>query len=165
MSPIANSLPPTTQSDIIGILQREQDHAIALLSLSPLLSSLFVSYANRTAALESTSTTPSPESQEWKGFQATITALQEEVEKLKSENVEMAGGLGAAAASQEAFRSQISCLKEANTSQQGNIMSLQAELIEANDQHDRAIVGSNAEMAALHMRVLDLEVGWDHAQS
>jgi FtsZ-binding cell division protein ZapB len=156
IGPITNSLPPAIQNDVLGILQREQDHAIALLSLSPLLSTLFVSYANRATALESA--VSSPESEEWTGLQATITALQEEVEKLRSEKLEMAGGLEVAAASREAFRSQTSSLEEVNTTQQGDIKSLRAELAEAKDRHDRFMVDSNAERAALQVRVLDLEV-------
>ena len=131
---------------------------MSLLSLSPLLSSLFISYADRAAVLESASTTPSSESEEWKILQATISALREENEKLKSETCEVAGKLEAAEASQEAFYSQVLYLKEVNTAQQDDIRSLRAELVEAKDQRDRLVVDSNEERAALQTRVLDLEV-------
>jgi len=131
---------------------------MSLLSLSPLLSSLFVSYANRAAALESASATPSPESEDWKALQTTIVILQEENEKLKSTNREMMGKLAAAEASQEAFCSQVSSLKEVCTTQQDDIKSLQEELVEARGKYDRLVVDSNAEKAALQIRVLDLEV-------
>ena len=85
---------------------------MALLSSSPLLASLFVSYANQAAALESTSTTPSPGGEQLRSLQNTIVILQERIEKLTSENLEAAEGLEAAAASQEAFRSQVSFLKD-----------------------------------------------------
>jgi len=153
-----NSFSPITQNDILGILQREQDHAVALLSLSPLLSSLFVSYANRAAALESASDTPSLGTEERKALQDSIVALQEENEKLRLENLEAAGELKATAASQEAFRSQVSSLKEVNTTQQEDIRLLQQELAEARVKCDRLIVDSNAERAALRTQVLDLEV-------
>jgi len=130
---------------------------MSLLSLSPLLSSLFISYANRAAALESASATPSPESEEWKALQTTITTLQEENEKLKLEAREMAGNLDAASASQEAFHSQVSSLKEANTTQQDEIKSLRAELSEARGKYDCFTSTSSAEKAALEVRVLDLE--------
>jgi len=74
MGSITNSLSPTTQNDILGILQREQDHAMSLLSL---LSSLFISHANQVVALESASATPSPDSEEWKTLQAIVAALRE----------------------------------------------------------------------------------------
>jgi len=157
MGPIMNPLSPATQSDILGILQREQDRAMSLLSLSPLLASLFVSYANQVAALESASATPSPESEEWKALQNTIDALQDEIKKLKSENVEVTEGLEGAEASREAFRSQVSSLKEVNATQQDDIKSLRAELAEAKDKYDRLLVDSNAEKAALQVQVLDLE--------
>ena len=132
---------------------------MALLSSSPLLSSLFVSYANRAGALESASSTPSPESEEWKTLQTTIAELREENGQLKSENLEATGKLEAAAASQEAFRSQALSLKEINTTQQDDIKSLRAELTEAEDKHGRFMVDSNAENAALKVRIFDLEVG------
>ena len=131
---------------------------MSLLSLSPLLSSLFISYANLAAALESTPATPSPDGEEWKALQATVTALQRENETLKSDNCEMAGKLGTAEASQDAFHSQVSYLKDANTAQQDDIRSLRAELVEARDRHDRFVEDSNTKRAALQTRVLDLEV-------
>ena len=131
---------------------------MSLLSLSPLLSSLFISYADRAAALESAPATPSPESEEWKALQATITALQEENEKLKSETHQMAGKLEAAEASQEAFRSQVASLREVNMTQQDDIKSLRAELVETEDRHDNLMADSDAERAALQIRVSDLEV-------
>ena len=55
---------------------------MTLLSLSPLLSTLFLSYANRAAALESASATPSPESEEWKELQATVSQQQKQIDAL-----------------------------------------------------------------------------------
>jgi len=158
MGPITTSLSPATQTDVLGILQREQDRAIALLSSSPLLSSLFVSYANQAAAFEAASATPSAESEEWKALQNAIVTLREGIEKLESENVKVTEGLEAAEASREAFRSQVSSLKEVNTTQENEIKSLRAELAEAKEKYDRLMVDSNAEKAALQIRVLDLEV-------
>ena len=158
MGPITNSLSPATQCDVLGILQREQDRAMALLSSSPLLTSLFVSYANQAAALESASAIPSPESEGWKTLRNTTVALREEVGKLKLENFKMAEGLRAAADSQKAFRSQVSSLKEVNTTQENEIKSLRAELAEAKDNYDRLLANSNTEKATLQGRVLNLEV-------
>lgn len=156
MSPIANSLPPATQSDILGILQREQDRAIALLSSSPLLASLFVSYANQAAAFESY--TPPAESEEWKALENTVSRLQEEVDKLKPENLEITERLVAAGASLEAFRSQVTSLKEVNVVQRLDIGSLQAELFESKDKYNRLVEDSNAERDVLQSTVSDLKV-------
>jgi FtsZ-binding cell division protein ZapB len=158
MGPISTPLSPTTQGDILEILQREQDRAMALLSSSPLLASLFVSYANQAAALESASATPSPESEEWKALQNTVVTLQEEIKGLKSENCEMAECLKGAGASQEAFRSQVSSLKETNTTQQDDIGSLRIELAKANERFNWLMVDSSAEKAAFETQVSDLEV-------
>jgi len=152
-------MPPTTQRDILEILQHEQDHAMSLLSLSPLLSSLFVSYASRAAALRSASSVPPSEAEEWKALQDTIAALREENEELKSETREMAGKLEAAEASQEMFRSGVSSLKGANTTQQEEIKTLRAEFSEARDKYDRIVVDSSVEEAALKAQISDLEVG------
>lgn len=132
---------------------------MSLLSLSPLLSSLFISYANRAAALESASTTPSSDSEEWKVLEATIVTMREENEKLKSKNIEVAGKLEAAAASWEAFHSQVSSLKEVNAAQQDDIRSLRSELVEVKEKYDQFVAGSNAERTTLQIQVSDLEVG------
>lgn len=92
--------------------------------------------------------------EEWKALQITIATLQEEIEKLKSVNLEMAGRLEAAATSQETFRSQISSLKGINTTQQDDIGSLRTEIVEVK----RKYGGLNAERVALQTQVLDLEV-------
>ena len=152
MGPITSSLSPATQSDILGILQREQDHAVTLLSLSPLLSSLFVSYAHRAAALESTSSTHSTESEQ-KAHQTAVAAFREENERLKLENLDVARRSEAVAASQETFRAHISSLKEVIATQQNDIKSLRAELVEGREKHDRLVV----ERAALQIQVIDLE--------
>lgn len=155
--PVANPISPATQSDIQAILQREQDRAMALLSSSPLLSSLFTSYANRAAAHESASRTPSPESEEWKSLLSCVTVLQEENVKLKSENREMFLKLEATGASQEAFRSQISSLKEVTGRQQDEIKTLRTELTEAKDMCGRLATDSNEEKSFSHARISDLE--------
>ena len=56
------------------------------------------------------------------------------------------------------FRSQVSTLKAVNATQQDEIRSLQVESTEAKEKYDRLMVDSNAEKAALHIRVFDLEV-------
>lgn len=132
---------------------------MSLLSLSPLLSSLFISYATRASAVGSTTTTPPSESDEWKSLQDTIAALQEENEKLKSETHEMAARLEAAEASQEEFRSQVSSLKEVKTTQEEDTRSLRAQVSEAQHKYDRLVEDSNAEKTALKVQISELQVG------
>ena len=158
MGPITNSLSPATQGDILAILQREQDHAMSLLSLSPLLSTLFISYANRTAALELASATPSPESEDRKTLQTTVTALREKNDKLESENRDMAGKLEAAASSQEAFRNLVAALKEDVKDQQDGFRTLTEQYTEGSDRYNRLVAESTTEKAAFQAQVLDLEV-------
>ena len=157
MGLIANSLSPATQGDILAILQREQDHAISLLSLSPLLSSLFISYANRTAALELATATPSPESEDRKVLQATVAGLREKNDKLESENRDMAGKLEAAASSQEAFRTLVAALKEDVEDQQNGFRTLKEQYVEGNDRYNRLVAESATEKAVFQAQVLDLE--------
>jgi len=152
-----NPLPPATQSNISGILQREQDRVIALLSSNPLFAGLLLSCVNQATALEPASATPSPESEEWKVLQNAIATLRDEIEKLKSENLELTKELE----SSKAFRSQVSSLEAVNTTQQDDIKSLRMELAEAKENHDRLTVDYNAEKATLQIRVLDLEVHFD----
>ena len=158
MGPIANSLSPATHGDILAILQREQDHAMSLLSLSPLLSSLFISYANRTAALESASATPFPESEDWKALQATVAGLREKNDKLESANRDIAGKLEAAASSQEAFRALVATLKEEGEIQRDDFRILTQQCAEGDDRYNRLVAESTAEKAAFQAQILDLEV-------
>jgi len=157
--PTASPLSPTPQSDIMAILQQEQDHALSLLSLSPLLSSLFISYATRAGSAGSTPSTysPSPESDEWKSLQDTVTILREENEKLKSEIREIAGKLEVGEAFQEVLRSQVSSLKDLNVNREEDVKSLQTQVSEAQQKYDRLAEDSNAEKAALKVQVSDLE--------
>jgi hypothetical protein len=67
---------PATQSDILGIFQCVQDHAMALLSSSPLLASPLVSYVNQAAAFRSGPALHSPKCEEWKALQNTTTACR-----------------------------------------------------------------------------------------
>jgi chromosome segregation ATPase len=132
---------------------------MSLLSLSPLLSSLFVSYANRIAALEFTTATPTLESEDWKARQNNTNALREANEWPRSENHEMVLKLEAAEVLQETFRSQISSLKQACTTQQDEIKALRRELLEGKDAYDRLVKNLNAEKAAHKVWISDLEVG------
>lgn len=134
------------QSDILEILQREQDHAVSLLSLSPSLATLLLSYSNRA------------ETQDRRTFRETIVKLLEENQGLKSEVLEMVQRLKAAEASQKTVRSQVSSLREAGATLQDTVDSLREELVEVEDKYDRFIADSNVEKAALYVQVLDLEV-------
>jgi len=155
---VTNSLSPATQGDILAILQREQDHAMSLLSLSPILSSLFISYANRIATLESAPATPSPESEDWKALQDTVAALREKNDKLESENRDMVGNLATATSSQEAFRTLVAALKEDAAIQQDDFRMLRQQCVEGTDRYNRLVAESNSEKAAFQAQILDLEV-------
>ena len=82
---------------------------------------------------------------------------------MKSENLETVGRMQVAAAFREETSAQVSSLMEINTNQQRDVESLRAGLAEAKDKYDQLIADSNAEKAALHIRLLDLEVGLSHA--
>jgi len=60
--------------------------------------------------------------------------------------------------SAKAFRSRVSSLKAVSTTQQDNIKSLRAELAGAKEKYDQHMADSDADKAALQVRVLDLEV-------
>jgi small-conductance mechanosensitive channel len=159
----AKPLSATTQGDIIAILQQEQEHALSLLSLSPLLSSLFVSYASRAGARGPGSATASADSEEWRALQDTITSLREENEKLKLEAREVVRKLEMAEASQEMLRSQVSSLDETNATHREDIRFLQTELVEVKEKYNRVVTDSDAEKGALRVKVSDLEVGLEWA--
>ena len=131
---------------------------MSLLSISPLLSSLFISYANRAAVFESASAAPSPDSEEWKALQATATRLQEENDKLELENREMVGKLEAATSSQEAFRTLVATLKEDAEVQQDSFRILVGQCAEGTERYNRLVEESSAERAAFQAQISDLQV-------
>lgn len=132
---------------------------MSLLSLSPLLSSLFVSYASRASGRMSGSVTTTSDSEEWKVLQDTITSLREENEKLKLEAREMVRKSEMSEASQEMLRSQVSSLNETNAAHREDIKFLRAELVEVKENYNQVVTNSEAEMAALRVKVSDLQVG------
>ena len=143
---IATPVPPATQSDILEIFQREQDHAMLLLSSSPMLASLLLSYSSRT------------EAEKRRYFRETVIKLLEENQRLNSEAIGMVQKLRIAKASQKTVRSQVSALKEVSETLHDTIYSLREELDEVENKYDRLMVCSNAEKAALHVQILGLEV-------
>jgi chromosome segregation ATPase len=104
------------------------------------------------------SAAPPPESEEWKALQNSVAALREENEKFRTENREMVLKMETAEATREALRHQVSSLKEANATQQGEIESLRAELIETKDTYGQLVVDTNVEEAIRQTQVSDLEV-------
>jgi len=72
-----------TQKDILQIIRKEEDHAMSLLAASPLLSNLFLTYANKAATLDGPSA-PSPIDLEWTEMKAVNGRLQEEVASLRA---------------------------------------------------------------------------------
>lgn len=155
--PTANQQPFTTQNDIVEIFQQEQEHALSLLSLSPLLSSLFLSYARRASGHGSASATASADSEEWKVLQNTIKSLREENEKLRVNSREMIRKLEMSEASQAMLRSQVSSVNEANGTYRDDINTLRAELIELRIKYGRILKDSEAEKNALKVQISDIE--------
>ena len=101
------------QKDILQIIRKEEDQAMSLLAASPLLSSLFLTYANRAAALDGPPT-PSPIDEEWSEMKALNTHLQEEVASLRAQLEKETDRANTAEDCVEAFRAQIASLKDAN---------------------------------------------------
>ena len=134
-----------------------------LLSLSPLLSSLFVSYASRAASHEPASSAPahSPENEEWKKkLQDSVATLREENERLQSENREIVLKLEEVQTSQEGSRSHISSLEQINAARLNEISSLRKELVEAKDSYEQVMKGWNGEKAGYLTRISGYEVGF-----
>lgn len=131
---------------------------MSILSSNPFLANLFLSYADRAAALGSASVAPSPESEERRPLRETVITLLVENQNLKSEAHGVIRKLETTGASRKAFHSRVSSLKDANAAQRDDINSLRAQLVEVEDKYDRFMADSNAEKAGLQMQVLGLEV-------
>ena len=99
------------QKDILQIIRKEEDQAMSLLAASPLLSSLFLTYANRAAALDGPPT-PSPIDREWSEMKALNSSLQEEVTSLRAQLEKEAVRAKAAEDCVEALRAQVSSFRD-----------------------------------------------------
>jgi chromosome segregation ATPase len=104
---------PDTQRDILQIIRKEEDHAMSLLAASPLLSSLFLTYANRAATLDGPSA-PSPIDTEWTEMKSLNNRLQEEVMSLRDQLNKETDRAKTAEDCVEALRVQLSSVKDAN---------------------------------------------------
>lgn len=102
-----------TQKDILQIIRKEEDHAMSLLAASPLLSSLFLTYANKAAALDGPQA-PSPIDVEWTEMKALNNRLQEEVASLRAQLGKETDRAKLAEDCVEALRVQLSSVKDAS---------------------------------------------------
>ena len=102
-----------TQRDILQIIRKEEDHAMSLLSASPLLSSLFLTYANRAATLDGPAA-PSPIDVEWTEMKTLNNRLQEEVALLRDQLNKETDRAKVAEDCVEALRAQLSSVKCTN---------------------------------------------------
>ena len=86
---------------------------MSLLAASPLLSSLFLTYANRAATLDGPPA-PSPIDVEWTEMKSLNNRLQEEVTLLRAQLTKETDRAEMAEDCVEALRSQLSSVKDAN---------------------------------------------------
>lgn len=102
-----------THKDILRIIRKEEDHAMSLLAASPLLSGLFLAYANKAATLDGPSA-PSPIDLEWTEMKALNDHLQEEVASLRARLEKETERAKMAEDCVEALRAQVSSVKDEN---------------------------------------------------
>ena len=114
-----------TQKDILQIIRKEEDHAMSLLAASPLLSSLFLTYANKAATLDGPQA-PSPIDVEWADMNAMNAHLQEEVAALRAQLAKEADRAKMAEDCVEALRAQLSSVKDANRTLETTVSNEQA---------------------------------------
>ncbi|KAF9645357.1 hypothetical protein BDM02DRAFT_3262963 [Thelephora ganbajun] len=110
---ISPSVMSNTQRDILQIIRKEEDHAMSLLTASPLLSSLFLTYANRAATLDGPQA-PSPIDVEWTEMKTLNSRLQEEIAVLQAQLNKETERAKTAEDCVEALRAQLSSVKDAN---------------------------------------------------
>lgn len=104
------SIMSNTQRDILQIIRKEEDHAMSLLAASPLLCSLFLTYANRAATLDGPPS-PSPIDVEWAEMKTLNNRLQEEVASLRAQLSKETDRAEMAEDCVEALRAQLSSVK------------------------------------------------------
>jgi len=85
------------ESEVLHILQKEHTHALSLLRSSPLLSSLFVSYASRVSSSPTPSQSPSPSppptpsrnDERWTNLKTSFETLRTDHDKLRADYVDL----------------------------------------------------------------------------
>jgi len=102
-----------SQKDILQIIRKEEDHAMSLLAASPLLSSLFLAYANKAATFDGPAA-PSPVDLEWTEMKALNNRLQEEVASLRAQLDKETDRAKTAEDCVGALRAQLYSVKEVN---------------------------------------------------
>ena len=100
---------------------------MSLLAASPLLSSLFLTYANRAAALDGPPT-PTPIDREWSEMKALNTRLQEEISSLRAQLEKETDRAKVAEDCVEALRTQVSSFKDANYNLETEVSNERAKL-------------------------------------
>lgn len=100
---------------------------MSLLAASPLLSSLFLTYANRAAALDGPPS-PSPIDMEWAEMKALNKNLQDEVASLRAEFTKETERAKVAEDCVEALRAQLSFVKNANSDLEASASDERAKL-------------------------------------
>ena len=89
--------PSPVESEVLHILQKEHTHALSLLRSSPLLSSLFVSYATRApsspsqsqSSSSSSSPTPSHDDERWTDLKTSFETLRTDHDRLRADYVNL----------------------------------------------------------------------------
>ena len=118
-----------TQRDILQIIRKEEDRAMSLLSASPLLSSLFLTYAKRAATLDGPPS-PSPIDTEWKEMKTMNARLQGEIASLRVQLNKETDRAKMAEDCVEALRAQLSTVKCANRDLETTVSDGRTELEE-----------------------------------
>lgn len=116
-----------SQKDILQIIRKEEDHAMSLLAASPLLSSLFLAYANKAATLDGPAP-PSPIDLEWTEMKALNNRLQEEVASLRAQLDKETDRAKTAEDCVEALRAQLSSVKDVNRDLETTVSTERARL-------------------------------------
>ena len=136
------------ESEVFHILQKEHTHAISLLRSSPLLSSLFVSYASRApsppihspSSSSSTSPTPSHNDERWSDLKASFGTLRTDHDRLRTDYVNLLKQVEQDQKEMTELRERFADIQHQHLTAENELTKAHGETRELQTKHDAALL-------------------------
>lgn len=136
------------ESEVLHILQKEHTHALSLLRSSPLLSSLFVSYASRASSppvhsqssSSSSSPTPSHNDERWSDLKTSFETLRTDHHKLRADYVNLTKQVELDQKEMTGLRDRFADIQRQHLTAENELINAQGEIREMHTKYDAALL-------------------------
>lgn len=136
------------ESEVLHILQKEHTHALSLLRSSPLLSSLFVSYATRApgssiqsqSSSSSSSPIPSHNDEQWTDLKTSFETLRTDHEKLRADYVNLMKQVEQDQKEMTELRERFADIQHQHLAAETELIKTQGDMREMQTKYDAALL-------------------------